>query len=183
MDRIGTLPSRASQSQISNSDYGTGGYSQYGDQYTRRPTGVASTFESNIGELAQSKRELSKQGTNSTKLRESQKRKSIFETLPKINQKLCYHAVDWNIPLDTLPYLERQVFQEKYYPFLQMINNNKFSRYLSGLSFFENLYNKNLLLGNDEKLKEFTDMSDDQISKLRVTAMQGWFSNADKKSC
>lgn len=63
-----------------------------------------------------------------------------------------------------------------------MINNNKFSRYLSGLNFFEKLYNKNLLLVQDEKLKEFTKMTDEQIYKLRVTAMQGWFEKHEKPS-
>merc|ERR1711970_311140 len=62
-----------------------------------------------------------------------------------------------------------------------MINNNKFSRYLSGLNFFEKLYNKNLLMSQEDKLQEFTEMSDQQICKLRVTAMQGWLGNKNRK--
>ena len=61
-----------------------------------------------------------------------------------------------------------------------MIYNNKFSRYLSGLNFFERLYGKNLLMNQEDKLNDFTSMSDEQISKLRVTAMQGWFEKQDK---
>lgn len=54
---------------------------------------------------------------NDEKRRESLRRKSTLENLPKINQKVCYNSADWKIPLDSLPNLERQVFQEKYYPF------------------------------------------------------------------
>jgi len=55
-----------------------------------------------------------------------------------------------------------------------MINNNKFSRYLSGLNFFEKLYKKDLLVSQKEKINEFTNLTDEQINKLRVTAMQGF---------
>lgn len=58
-----------------------------------------------------------------------------------------------------------------------MINNNKFSRYLSGLNFFEKLYKKDLLISQKDKVSEFTNLTDDQINKLRVTAMQGFKTN------